>query len=57
MKLKEFAGKKPVVAEDATGGGTSSGSMASVIPGDGGFGKSIFMSRTEPKTIKKAKRK
>lgn len=44
------------LGEDATGGGTSSGSVATAIPGDGGFGKSIFMSRTAP-TTKKAKRK
>lgn len=43
------------VAEDASGGGTSSGAVATSMGGGAGFGKSIFMSRTNPKT-KKAKK-
>ena len=45
------------VAEDASGGGTSSGSVATAIPGNGGFGKSIFMSRTNRDATKTTKRK
>lgn len=58
MRYNEFVSPKTnkSVTEDATGGGTSSGSVATAIPGDGGFGKSIFMSRTNP-TAKKTKRK
>lgn len=40
------------VAEDASGGGTSSGAVATSMGGGAGFGKSIFMSRTNPKTKK-----
>jgi hypothetical protein len=43
------------VAEDASGGGTSSGAVATSMGGGAGFGKSIFMSRANPKT-KKSKR-
>jgi len=47
-------GIQPTVAEDASGGGTSSGAIASSIGGDG-FGKSIFMSRKGPVKTKKSK--
>lgn len=43
------------VAEDASGGGTSSGGIATSMGGGAGFGKSIFMSRTGPKTKKSKK--
>jgi hypothetical protein len=43
------------VAEDASGGGTSSGAVATSMGGGAGFGKSIFMSRTNPKTKKSKK--
>lgn len=47
--------EEPSLAEDASGGGTSSGSVATSMGGNG-FGKSIFMSRTGPvKTKKKSK--
>ena len=48
-------GIQPTVAEDATGGGTSSGGVATSMGGGDGFGKSIFMSHTG--TVKKAKKK
>jgi S-adenosylmethionine/arginine decarboxylase-like enzyme len=42
------------VAEDASCGGTSSGGIATAIPGGGaGFGKSIFMKRSGTKKAKK----
>jgi hypothetical protein len=43
------------VAEDASGGGTSSGAVATSMGGGAGFGKSIFMSRAG--TVKKSKKK
>jgi hypothetical protein len=47
-------GVQPTVAEDASGGGTSSGGIATSMGGGDGFGKSIFMSRKGPvKTGKK----
>lgn len=48
-------GIQPTVAEDASGGGTSSGGVATSMGGADGFGKSIFMSRGD--TVKKAKKK
>ena len=42
------------LAEDATGGGTASGAVATSIGGGAGFGTSIFMRRTPAK--KKSKR-
>ena len=44
------------VAEDASGGGTSSGGMATSMGGSDGFGKSIFMSRKGPVKSKKSKK-
>ena len=44
------------VAEDASGGGTSSGAVATSMGGGAGFGKSIFMSRTVPVKTKKVKK-
>lgn len=48
-------GIQPTVAEDATGGGTSSGGIATSMGGSDGFGKSIFMSRKGPVKTKKTK--
>jgi len=48
-------GIQPTVAEDATGGGTSSGGVATSMSGGDGFGKSIFMSRKGPVKTKKTK--
>ena len=47
--------KEPTIAEDASGGGTGAGAVATSMGGGAGFGKSIFMSRTG--TVKKAKKK
>ena len=44
------------VAEDASGGGTSAGGIATSMGGGDGFGKSIFMSRTGPVKSKKSKK-
>jgi hypothetical protein len=44
------------IAEDATGGGTSSGGVATSMGGGDGFGKSIFMSRKGPVKTKKSKK-
>jgi hypothetical protein len=41
--------------EDATGGGTSSGAVATSMGGGDGFGNSIFMSRKGPVKTKKKK--
>ena len=43
------------VAEDASGGATSSGAVATSMGGGAGFGKSIFMSRKDPVKTKKTK--
>ena len=48
-------GVQPTVAEDASGGATASGAVATSIGDGAGFGKSIFMSRTG--TVKKTKKK
>jgi hypothetical protein len=48
-------GVQPTVAEDASGGATASGSVATSMGGGAGFGKSIFMSRSN--TVKKARKK
>ena len=48
-------GVEPTVAEDASGGGTSSGGIATSMGGGDGFGKSIFMSRKGPVKTKKKK--
>lgn len=44
------------VAEDASGGGTSSGSVATSMGGGAGFGNSIFMKRAGTNKTKKAKK-
>ena len=49
-------GVQPTVSEDATGGGTSSGAVATSMGGGDGFGKSIFMSRKGPIKTKKSKK-
>jgi hypothetical protein len=43
------------MAEDASGGATSSGAVATSMGGGAGFGKSIFMSRKGPIKTKKTK--
>jgi len=43
------------VAEDASGGATSSGAVATSMGDGAGFGKSIFMSRKGPIKTKKTK--
>ena len=48
-------GVQPTVSEDASGGATSSGAVATSMGGSAGFGKSVFMSRTG--TVKKAKKR
>ena len=53
MKIFEVLAKK--INEDATGGATSTGSVATSLGSGAGFGKSIFMRRVStPK--KKSKR-
>jgi hypothetical protein len=42
MKISEVT-KQKNLSEDASGGGTSSGSVATSMGGGDGFGKSIFM--------------
>jgi hypothetical protein len=49
-------GVQPTVAEDASGGATASGSVATSMGGGAGFGKSIFMSRKGPVKTKKSKK-
>jgi hypothetical protein len=44
------------IHENATGGGTSSGGIATSMGGGDGFGKSIFMSRKGPVKTKKSKK-
>jgi len=52
-KINQESGEMAyTVAEDASVGGTSSGAVATSMGGGAGFGKSIFMSRTNPKTKK-----
>jgi hypothetical protein len=46
---------QPTVAEDASAGASSSGSVATSMGGSDGFGKSIFMSRKGPVKTKKTK--
>lgn len=48
-------GVQPTVAEDASGGATGAGAVATSMGDGAGFGKSIFMSRSG--TVKKAKKK
>jgi hypothetical protein len=54
MKINEIT---KTLKEDASGGGTSSGAVATNIGGGAGFGTSIFMRRTPaPKKTKKSKK-
>jgi hypothetical protein len=53
--LKKNERPEPTMAETASSGGTSSGSVATSMGGGAGFGRSIFMSRQQPK--KKDKKK
>jgi hypothetical protein len=55
MLSQHEMGVEPTVAEDASGGGTSSGGIATSMGGGDGFGKSIFMSRKGPVKTKKKK--
>ena len=55
MLSQHEQGIQPTVSEDASGGATSSGAVATSMGGGAGFGKSIFMSRSG--TVKKAKKK
>jgi hypothetical protein len=48
-------GVQPTVSEDASGGGTSAGGIATSMGDGAGFGKSIFMSRKGPVKTKKKK--
>lgn len=55
MKITEIT--KPL-NEDASGGGTSSGAVATSIGGGAGFGTSIFMRRgSAPNKTKKKKQR
>jgi hypothetical protein len=49
-------GVQPTVSEDASGGATSSGAVATSMGGGAGFGKSIFMSRSGTVKTKKKKK-
>ena len=49
-------GVQPTVSEDASGGATASGAVATSMGGGAGFGKSIFMSRKGPIKTKKTKK-
>ena len=55
MLSQHEQGIQPTVSEDASGGATSAGAVATSMGGGAGFGKSIFMSRSG--TVKKAKKK
>lgn len=46
MKVKDII-NNPNLLEDATSGATASGAVATSIGGGAGFGKSIFMRRSE----------
>ena len=54
MKINEITKN---IKEDASGGGTSSGGIATSMGGGAGFGTSIFMRRNPvPKKTKKSKK-
>jgi len=55
MTSQHEMGVQPTVAEDASAGASSSGSVATSMGGGAGFGKSIFMSRKGPVKTKKTK--
>lgn len=55
MLSQHEQGIQPTVSEDASGGATGAGAVATSMGGGAGFGKSIFMSRSS--TFKKAKKK
>ena len=50
MKINEITKN---IKEDASGGGTSSGGIATSMGGGAGFGSSVFMKRTSTKAKKK----
>lgn len=54
MRLSEFATKS--IKEDASGGGTSSGAVATSIGGAAGFGLSPFMRQPAKRKTKKSKK-
>jgi hypothetical protein len=54
-RAEEKATGEEGIHEDASGGGTSAGGIASSMGGGDGFGKSIFMSRKGPVKTKKKK--
>ncbi len=54
MKIYEITESKHI-KEDASGGSTASGAVATSMGGGAGFGKSIFMRRS-PTPKKKSKR-
>jgi len=49
-------GIEPHISEDASAGGTSSGSVATSMGDSNGWGKSIFYKEAERKTKKKSKK-
>jgi len=55
QKTQGIDPKVDQVAEDASGGGTSAGGIATSMGGGDGFGKSIFISRKGPVKTKKKK--
>ena len=55
QKTQGIDPKVDQVAENASGGGTSAGGIATSMGGGDGFGKSIFMSRKGPVNAKKKK--
>ena len=55
MTSQHEMGVQPTVAEDASAGASSSGSVATSMGDGAGFGKSIFMSRKGPVKTKKTK--
>ena len=54
MKVHEILESK-TIKEDATGGSTASGAVATSMGGGAGFGTSIFMRRTPAPKKKKSK--
>ena len=54
MRLSEFVTKS--IKEDASGGGTSSGGIATSIGGGAGFGLSPFMRQPVKRKTKKVKK-
>lgn len=55
MKIHEILESK-TIKEDASGGATASGAVATSMGGGAGFGTSIFMRRNPKPSKKKSKR-